>query len=202
VILKHLRALDALMEKKHHAALVKMSRALAPLRELDVVLSLAVRFGKAPGHQRFLSDLKRRRSEAAAALKFPSLRALGTAGPSGHLDPAEADLKLKKLKRRVKRVRQVCAEGGSAFDFHEWRKKLKQLQFASQAMGVGLGVKPGKRALRVAALLGDAHDLDRLCELWVATGGRSCRELARLRKEADCLRLRGLRLRALDLKAE
>jgi hypothetical protein len=64
---------------------------------------------------------------------------------------------------------------------------MKRFEFVLEAMG-----KRAPKQSKITSTLGDAHDLDRLCEHWVAEVGRTTPHLSRLRRRADRLRARAL----------
>ncbi len=69
---------------------------------------------------------------------------------------------LARAYRRGRRCFQACRKGASDEEFHEWRRRIKDLQYFTELLTFLAPHRLGqrlKRIARVADALGDAHDL-------------------------------------------
>lgn len=64
----------------------------------------------------------------------------------------------KKSYRKARKLSEKCACDGSGHRMHEWRKRVKDLQYQSQTLGI-----PPHGVGRLADRLGEYNDLEVLC---------------------------------------
>jgi CHAD domain-containing protein len=227
--LKRLRALVGLLReelgerqyKREHAILRDAARQLAGARDAEVMVdtldALLERHPRELGRRRPLIELRRRlvaeRAAAARrALDDRALRAQVLRDLSGLRERAQrwelperpgltiVERDLRRVYRQGRRrMRRVERGRGGARAAHEWRKRVKDLRYAAEI----LGLRPlARRAEELGELLGEEHDLVVLAELLPPPGrapfkGKRGKRARRALLERIARRRRLLRKRAL-----
>jgi CHAD domain-containing protein len=227
--LKRLRALVRLLReelgeqqfRREHGILRDAARRLAGTRDAEVMVgtldALIERYPRELGRRRPVIELRKRlvaeRSLAArraaedrvsTAQVLGELRDMRERAEHWHLPERAGVAILERDLRRVyrqgrRRMRRVRRGEGGARAMHEWRKRVKDLRYAAEI----LGLRPlARRADKLGEILGEEHDLVVLAGLLPRPGrapfkgkrGRRARK-ALLRQIAR--RRRRLRKRAL-----
>jgi CHAD domain-containing protein len=227
--LKRLRALVGLLReelgeqqyKREHAILRDAARRLASARDAEVTVdtldALLKRHPRKLGRSHPLIALRKRlvaeRATAARhaledrALRAQVLRDLGglreraqrwALSERAGLTIVEDDLR-RVYRQGRRRMCRVERGRGGAHAAHEWRKRVKDLRYAAEI----LGLRPlARRADRLAELLGEEHDLVVLAGLLPPPGrgpfkGKRGRRARRALLKRIARRRRRLRKRAL-----
>jgi CHAD domain-containing protein len=227
--LKRLRALVGLLReelgerryKREHAILRDAARQLAGARDAEVMVdtldALLERHPRKLGRRRPLIELRRRlvaeRAAAARrALDDRDLRAevlrdlVGLRERARCWELAErpgltiVEGDLQRIYRQGRRRMRCVARGkGGVHAAHEWRKRVKDLRYAAEI----LGLRPlARRAEELGELLGEEHDLAVLAGLLPPPGrapfkGKRGKRARRALLERIARRRRRLRKRAL-----
>jgi CHAD domain-containing protein len=211
--------------RREHAILRDAARRLAGARDAEVMVetldALLRRHPRKLGRNRSLIELRKRlvaerkasarhalgdrtaRGEVLCELSGLRERAARWELPErGGIEIVESDLRrvYRQGRRRMRRVERSSGRGvGSARAGHEWRKRVKDLRYAAEV----LGLRPvARRADRLGEILGEEHDLAMLAGLLPApgraplTGKRGKRARSALLKRIE-RRRRQLRKRAL-----
>lgn len=76
------------------------------------------------------------------------------------LPHGERENALRRLYKRTRDARDAAKKTGRAADFHEWRKRAKDLRYALERLA--LAKKTAKKLHALSDLLGEAHDLEAL----------------------------------------
>jgi CHAD domain-containing protein len=66
---------------------------------------------------------------------------------------------LSRIYRRGRRAFRAALDEATVENLHKWRKRIKDLSYASDILGHALARKEAKLAHRLADILGDDHDL-------------------------------------------
>ena len=166
--------------EREHAILRDAARRLAGARDAEVMVdtldALLERHPRKLGRRRPLIELRKRlvAERAAAAqrtLGDEPTRAEVLRELSGLRERARAVEPARTARHRARRARPAAAlpagappqaacwragKGGSAARMHEWRKRVKDLRYAAEI----LGLRPlARRADALGELLGEEHDL-------------------------------------------
>jgi CHAD domain-containing protein len=227
--LKRLRALVGLLReelgeprfKREHAILRDAARRLASARDAEVMVetldALLQRHPRKLARRRQLIELRKRlvAERAAAAQRtlgdqatreevLRELRGLrerarcwDLSGPPG-ISIVEHDLR-RVYRQGRERERRLARGKGGAHAMHAWRKRVKDLRYAAEI----LGLRPlARRADRLGELLGEEHDLAVLAGLLPPPGraplkGKRGKRARRALLKRIARRRRRLRLRAL-----
>jgi CHAD domain-containing protein len=227
--LKRLRALVRLLReqlgesayRREHAILRDVARRLASARDAEVMVAtldaLLQRHPRKLASRRPLIELRKRlvAERAVAARRAAAdevLRAQVLADLSGLRERAqrwelparegiavlESDLRRTYRQGRY-RMRRVARGKGGAHGAHEWRKRVKDLRYAAEI----LGLRPvARRADELGELLGEEHDLVVLAGLLPPPGrgpfkGKRGKRARRALLKRIARRRRQLRKRAL-----
>jgi CHAD domain-containing protein len=166
--------LDDAAYRAENAALRDAGRQLAPLRDSKAALAALDALGKRhPGKTRALGLEKLRSSLQAAperALPKQPARLLRhclerTEKPDfARIGAGPLDRGLRRIYRKGRKAFADARSTATTEALHEWRKQVKYLANALEAL---YGKKPGKlvkRAGKLAGRLGDEHDLAALSE--------------------------------------
>lgn len=204
------RAYDAL-----NRGVRRVTRALGPVREVDVTLALLASFVAAgvvarrsstPLRQALVArraDARQRMRRALERLALGDLEARTMAG--ARREPRIAQAR-SRLARRATRLERAMAAAGGLYEaerLHEVRIAVKKLRYAEEVLAAVTGGTPGQRLRtlkRAQDILGRMHDLDVLAGAVRHLQGaeappslRVCAELDELvrRIDAECRRLHG-----------
>lgn len=187
---------DAVLETARKAAR-RVTRALGPVRELDVSLGLfaaraatldplvkvAIDRGLVTARRKAFSRAKR----ALAPARQREIRTAVEGALTGQAVPRRVSLAAldARLARRVARVRTALAEAGALYvpeRLHRVRIAVKQLRYASELAGEARRTRGSSRVATLRALqdlLGLAHDLHALAEQLGTIERRSVRRSRR-----------------------
>ena len=192
----------------------RVTRALGPVRELDVALALfdeqAEAHALAPqarltaqqalARDRDAAQRRLRRSLTKRRLDRVSAALAALSGRTDEPDAAEHVIAaaLGRVKRRGQRVRRALDRAGALYvpeRLHQVRIAVKQLRYALEVYGDARRARPSARVAQLRAiqdLLGRAHDLHVLAERIrrvqvgvVRTSRGTARELGRLVRALD-----------------
>jgi CHAD domain-containing protein len=172
--------------ERESALLRDAGRGLARARDAEVLLStledlIARHPGRLAGRRgvlRLRARLQQERDGAAAlaladsathAGTLSELRAMRTRvsewrlGEPGGIEAVEPALErlYGKGRRRMRRAAKAKGESRRTRTLHEWRKRVKDLRYAAEMLGVQ---KLAKRADELGELLGEEHDLAALAQ--------------------------------------
>jgi CHAD domain-containing protein len=178
--------------RRENIAFRDAGRCLAGVREASVLVMTLDALDKVSGDQlpgdattKLRSQLKNERRQALESLKADDVRVAAvvdeidsartrTAAWTFDVDGFEAiSPGLRRIYRRGRKAMQRALKEPTTANFHEWRKRVKDLWHAEQILRPASPKKMKKLAKRthgLADLLGDDHDLAELGN-YVATHG-------------------------------